>query len=126
MARVIVNTQNALFADMLKSTLEKGGDFIVYTVKKPDEVVSEFRHRAAEIILLEVTANSPWKLDERMKVRDALKKTDPDCKIVMLVDENIEKKIADDVTDAKVLGKIDQFIFSSVSATYLVALMNTL
>ena len=126
MARLVVNTQNALFADMLKRTLRKGGDFTVYVVDQPENVLAEVRRIAAEIVLLEVTANTPWKLEERMKLRDSIRKTDPDCKIVFLVDENIDPKIAEDVKNAKLLGLIDQFIFSSISASYLAALMETL
>ncbi|MGM9606361.1 MAG: hypothetical protein ACI3XJ_02540 [Oscillospiraceae bacterium] len=126
MARLIINTQNALFADMLKRTLRKGGDFTVYVVDQPENVLAEVRRIAAEIVLLEVTANTPWKLEERMKLRDSIRKTDPDCKIVFLVDENIDPKIAEDVKNAKLLGLIDQFIFSSISASYLAALMETL
>ena len=36
-----------------------------------------------------------------MKIRDELKKTNPDCKIVFVVDENTEKKLADRVRQAK-------------------------
>lgn len=126
MARLVVNTQNALSADMLRRTLRKCGDFTVYVVDQPGNMLAEVNRVAAEIVLLEVTANTPWKLEERMKLRDSIRKTAPDCKIVFLVDENIDPKIAEDVKNAKLLGLIDQFIFSSISATYLAALMETL
>ena len=42
------------------------------------------------------------------------------------MDEKIDTKIAEDVKEAKRMGLIDQFIFSSISASYLAALMETL
>ena len=50
----------------------------------------------------------------------------PDCKIVLVVDENSEKEVAKEVRKAKKAGRIDQFIYGSISANYLVALMDTL
>lgn len=126
MARMVVNTQNTLFADTLRRTLGKDGDFTVYTVDRPGDVLTEVNRVAAEIVLLEVTAYTPWKLSERMELRSSIRKVDPNCKIVFLVDEKIDTKIAEDVKEAKRMGLIDQFIFSSISASYLAALMETL
>ena len=50
----------------------------------------------------------------------------PDCKIVFVVDENSEPEVADRVRQAKKDGLIDQFIYGSISASYLVALVDTL
>ena len=61
-----------------------------------------------------------------LKIRDAIKEVNPDCKIVLVVDENSEKKVAEEVRRAKKAGRIDQFIYGSISASYLVALMDTL
>ena len=55
-----------------------------------------------------------------------MKRDTPDCKIVLVVDENSEKKLAEQVRQAKKDGLIDQFIYGSISANYLVALMDTL
>ena len=126
LARLVVNTQNTLFADTLRRTLGKDGDFTVYTVDRPGDVLAEVNRVAAEIVLLEVTAYTPWKLSERLELRGSIRKADPHCKIVFLVDEKIDAKIAEEVKEAKLMGLIDQFIFSSISASYLAALMETL
>ena len=63
---------------------------------------------------------------ERLELRSSIRKADPHCKIVFLVDEKIDAKIAEEVKEAKLMGLIDQFIFSSISASYLAALMETL
>ena len=61
-----------------------------------------------------------------LALRGSIRKADPHCKIVFLVDEKIDAKIAEEVKEAKLMGLIDQFIFSSISASYLAALMETL
>ena len=45
---------------------------------------------------------------------------------VLVVDENTERKLADKVRQAKKDGLIDNFIYGSVSATYLSAVIDTL
>ncbi|MBQ8348534.1 MAG: hypothetical protein IJY19_02670 [Ruminococcus sp.] len=75
---------------------------------------------------MEVNGYPPYVLKERLKIRDAIKEVNPDCKIVLVVDENSEKEVAKEVRKAKKAGRIDQFIYGSISANYLVALMDTL
>ena len=77
-------------------------------------------------LLLEVTGNSPWKLEERLKLRSLAVKQAPDCRIVFLVDEKADAETAFLVRQAKKDGLIDQFFYGSISASYLVALMDTL
>ena len=61
-----------------------------------------------------------------MRIRDALKNSNPDCKVVLVVDENTEKKLADRVRQAKKDGLIDNFIYGSVSSSYLSAVIDAL
>ena len=125
MPRVVVNTQNYMFADMIKRTLESG-DFSVSVVDKPEKLLPEFNRTAANIVLMEVTGYTPWKMEERMKLRNQIKQIDPDCKIVYLVDEKAEPAVAQKVRRAKTDGLIDQFIYTSISASYLLGVTETL
>ena len=77
-------------------------------------------------VLMEVTRYPPYGVEERLKIRNAVKNVHPDCKVVLVVDENSEKEAADRVRQAKKDGLIDQFIYGSTSPAYLVALMDTL
>ena len=61
-----------------------------------------------------------------MKIRDAVKVQHPECKIVLIVDENAEKEVAQKVKEAKKTGVIDQFIYGSISATYLADIVDSL
>ena len=61
-----------------------------------------------------------------MKIRNAVKAQCPECKIVLIVDENAEKEVAQKVKTAKKEGVIDQFIYGSISATYLADIVDSL
>ncbi len=127
MRRVVVDMQNVLFADAIATALRDfDSDFEVFKSESPDKTLDLCADTEANILIMEVTAYTPWKLEERMKIHDELKKTNPDCKIVFVVDENTEKKLADKVRRAKKDGLIDNFIYCSVSATYLSAVIDTL
>ena len=61
-----------------------------------------------------------------MKIRDAVKELNIGCKIVLIVDENAEKAVAGQVKQAKKDGLIDQFIYGSISASYLADIVDSL
>ena len=125
MPRIVINTQNFMFADMIKRTLE-GDDFSVTVVEKPEKLMQEFNRTAANIVLMEVTGYTSWKIEERIKLRNRIKQTDPECKIAFLVDEKAEPAVAQKVLRAKTDGLIDQFIYTSISASYLLGVIETI
>lgn len=123
----MINMQNALFCNAISETLRRSGnEFDTYTVERPDKVADDCKWLTPYALLMEVTGYTPWKLEERMKIRDAVKGKHPDCKIVLVVDENAEKDIAKQVKQAKKDGLIDQFIYGSISASYLADIMDSL
>ncbi len=127
MRRVVVDMQNALFADAIAAALRNfDSDFEVCQSESPAKTTDMCVFTKANILIMEVTAYTPWKIEERMKIRDEVKSYCPDCKIVLVVDENTEKKLADKVRRAKKDGLIDNFLYGSVSATYLSAVVDTL
>lgn len=127
MRRVVVDMQNVLFADAIATALRNfDSDFEVYQSESPNTTLDMCIDTQANVLIMEVTAYSPWKIDERLEIRNAVKKQNCDCKIVFVVDENTEKKLADKVRLAKKDGLIDNFVYGSVSATYLSAVIDTL
>ena len=128
MRRIIVNMKDYIFADAVAQSLQadKNSDFTVQRVTAPEEIEQYSRLCDPYAVLMEVTGYPPYVLEERLKIRDAVKKINPNCKIVIVVDENYEKEAARQVRQAKKDGRIDQFIYGSISANYLVALMDTL
>ncbi|MDD6042136.1 MAG: hypothetical protein PUB87_00095 [Eubacteriaceae bacterium] len=127
MRRIVVDMQNFLFADAIAQTLRSAdSDFDVRKSESPDKTVELCSICEPYALLMEVTGYTPWKLEERLKIRDELKQIHPHCKIVLIVDENAEKKLAALVLQAKKDGLIENFIYSSVSAAYLSAVIDTL
>ena len=127
MRRVIVDMQNALFADAIATALKSfDSDFEVYQSESPVKTTDLCAFTEANILIMEVTAYTPWKLEERMKIRDEVKAQSPNCKIVLVVDDNTEKKLADKVRQLKKDGLIESFIYGSVSSTYLSAVIDAL
>ena len=127
MRRIVINMQNTLFCNAIADTLRRSGNELEpYTVVMPDQVVNECKWIAPYALLMEVTGHTPWKLCERLKLRDAVKEKNPECKIVLVVDENAEKEVAKQVKQAKKDGLIDQFIYGSISATYLADIVDSL
>ena len=127
MRRVVVDMQNALFADAIATALQKfDSDFEVCQSESPDKTADLCVFTEANVLIMEVTAYTPWKLEERMKIRGEVKAQNPNCKIVLVVDENTEKKLADKVRQAKKDGLVDNFIYGSVSSTYLSAVIDAL
>ena len=127
MSRIAINMQNSLFCNAIADTLRQSdNDLEPYTIDSHDKVVDECRWIAPYALLMEVTGYTPWLLSERMKIRDAVKKMNPECKIVFIVDENAEKEVAKQVKQAKKDGLIDQFIYGSISAAYLADIVDSL
>lgn len=127
MRNVVVDMQNVLFADAISAALENfNSDFCVYQSEKPEKTIDVCSYAQANILIMEVTAYTPCKLEERMKIRDEIKVKNPNCKVVLVVDENTDRKLADRVRQAKKDGLIDNFIYGSVSATYLSAVIDAL
>ena len=79
--RIVGNMQNALFGNAIAETLRRSGNELEpYTVANPDKVLDECKWIAPYALLMEVTGYTPWKLEERLKIRDAVKFRDPECK----------------------------------------------
>jgi len=126
MRRIVINMQNSLFCDAIADTLRSSGNELdPYTVDLPDRVVDECKWVSPYALLMEVTGHTPWKMRERMKIRDEIKQLLPECKIVLIVDENAEKDVAELVKQAKKDNLIDQFIYGSISASYLADIVYT-
>lgn len=127
MRRVVIDMQNYLFADAIALALKNAdSDFDVSRSENPENTVDLCRVFVPYALLMEVTGFPPWRLEDRMRIRNQVKRQTPHCKIVLIVDENAEKPLAQRVLQTKKDGLIDNFIFSSVSAEYLTAVVDTL
>lgn len=127
MRRVLINMQNTLFCDAIAQTLRKAeGLFDVFIAETPAQICDKCSWLEPYALLLEVTGYQPWSLEERMKIRNCVRQKHPACKIVFIVDENVEKELSKQVKQAKKDGLIDQFIYGSISASYLSDIVDSL
>lgn len=122
-----MDMQNYLFADAVAQTLKNAdSDFDVHGAETPGKTVELCRLYEPYALLMEVTGYTPWKIEERMKLRGQIRRKDPDCKIAFLVDEKADPAVAQKVRRVKTDGLIDQFIYTSISASYLLGVMETI
>lgn len=126
MRRVVIDMQ-ALFAAAAEDALCKSGfGFDTVKSKSPEQTLSMCEAQPFDVLLMDVMSYPPRTLEERLLIRDELKRNDPNGKIVLMVDENTEKRAADRVRRAKKDGLIDDFIYNSTSPTYLAAVLDAL
>ena len=120
MKKIVVDMQNFLFADSIAAAFKNSNyDIDVVRAETPQDTVELCRVYKPFVLVMEVTAYTPWLFCERMKLRDQVKAACPDCKIALIVDSNSEKQAAKDIRDAKKSGIIDQFFYGSMTAEYL-------
>lgn len=125
--RIVVDMQSSLFADAIATALQDfDSNFSVYRSDSPEGTVDLCLDTQATVLIMEVTAYTPWKLEERLRIRQQVLGELPGCKVVLVVDEKVEKELADRVRLAKKDGLIDNFIYGSVSTTYLSAVVDAL
>ena len=129
MRRIVLDMQSELAAEAVtKALTDSNLDFLVYRASKPEETVSLCRACRANVLVMEVVRQGVWKLDERIKIRNEIRssETGQSCKILLLVDEKVDEMLAFDVRQAVKDQLVDNFIYASVSPTYLAGVIDTL
>lgn len=93
MKKIVVDMQNFLFADSIATAFKNSDyDIAVVRAESPRDTIELCRVFKPFVLLMEVTAYTPWLLCERMKLRDEAKTVCPDCKIALIVDSNTENR----------------------------------
>ena len=120
MRKIVVDMQNFLFADSVATAFRSSGyDIDVRRTESPKDTLELCQVYKPYVLIMEVTSYTPWKLDERLNLREQVKAVCPECKIALIVDSNTERQAAKDIRDAKKNGLIDQFFYGSMTAEYL-------
>ena len=112
---VVVDMRNRLFGDAISGSLQHfDSGFRVYqTEGTAAEDLCVDTH--ADVLVAEVTAYPPWRLEQRLDLCRRLRQGLPGCRVT-----------ADQVRRAKKDGLIDGFFYSSVSSDYLSAMIDAL
>lgn len=129
MRRIVLDMQSELFAEAItKALTDSNLGFMVYTSARPGETVALCLASQANVLLMEVNQQSPWSLDARKKILDQLKSSEGGrhCRTLLLVDEKADEILAADVRQAVKDQLVDNFVYTSVSPTYLAGVIDTL
>ena len=120
MRKIVIDMQNYLFADAVAAAFKSSDyDIEVIRAESPRDTVELCQVYKPFALVMEVTGYTPWRLSERLKLRDRVRELCPGCKIALIVDANTERQAAKDIRDAKKNGLIDQFFYGSMTAEYL-------
>ena len=116
MRRIVLDMKGGLLAEAVMQSLSGcDPDFLVYRSSKPEETLALCRSCRANVLV-----------SERLKLCNAVKQLGWVCKVLLLVDENADELLAADVRQAVKDQLVDNFIYASVSPTYLAGVIDTL
>ena len=75
MRKIVVDMQNFLFADSVATAFKKSDyEIDVVRTESPKDTVELCKLYKPFVLIMEVTGYTPWKLCERMKLRDEVKR----------------------------------------------------
>ena len=128
MREIVVSMQNTLLSEAVARSLAETGDFRVEQVLpgKTDDTFSLCRAVQADILLMEVSRLLAYTLENRLKLIECVRRAMPNCKFVLLCDENGDPELARRVKIARQDHKIDAFFYTSVTPGYLTAAVEAL
>ena len=123
MRRIVLDMKGGLLSEAVMQSLSGcDPDFLIYRSSKPEETLALCRTCRANVLVMEVIRQGIWKLSERLKICSAVKQLGWTCK----VDEDADKLLASEVRQAVKDQLVDNFIYASVSPTYLAGVIDTL
>ena len=111
MKRIKLEICNGLMAAAISRILEHTEGFSVIRGESS----------SADVLLMETAYDPGFTMGECLTKAKLLRCRSPECKVILLCDENSAPDIAREVTLAKKDGTIDNFFYSSVTAKYLLA-----
>ena len=127
MKRVLIQMQNYLFANAIEASFQKEcASFEVCIAANDKELFDINAWFLPSVLLLEVAQKSSYSLPERLEIVNRLRSTNCNFKVVCILDETKDKALVEEVKMAKKDKFIDEFVFSSISASYLTAIIDGL
>ena len=128
MKKIGISIQNGLLAEGIIRMLYENGEFLPFRITTPKNngVVTNCCLQEADILLAEVSYANGATIEGRLAEAKVLRAKRPECKIAFLCDENSAPDLAKEVAQAKKDGIIENFFYSSVGSSYLVAALTAL
>ena len=128
MRNIVVSMQNTLLSESIARSLAETGDFRVEQVPpgKTGDAFSLCQAVQADILLMEVSRLPAYTLENRLKLIECVRRAMPNCKFVLLCDENSDPELAHRVMIVRQDQLIDAFLYASVTPAYLTAALDAL
>ena len=127
MKRILLSIRNSLMAASITRTLEQAGSFLIVSSHQEGDSIAEACLRlSANIVIMEAAYDLGATMEDCLKEVTDLRRHCTECRVILLCDENSAPEIARQVTQAKKDGRIDDFVYSSVSETYLSAMLSAI
>ena len=127
MRRIVLDMKGGLLAEAVMHSLSGcDPDFLVYRSSKPEETLALCRTCRANVLVMEVIRQGLWKLSERLRLCSAVRRLGWACKVLLLVDESTDELLASEVRQTVKDQLADDFIYASVSPTYLAGVIDIL
>lgn len=124
MKRIALAIHNSLIALSIQYSLQKSNKFIVFNLNAEKSIAEECAQSCADILLMEASYGRGTTLEDCIHEAKNLRTLRPECRVILICDENSVPEIARQVAQVKKDGLIDEFIYSSVSESYLTAILS--
>ena len=126
MKKIVLDIQSNIHAHTMERMLmQELDDCQVVISESPDSTAEWCKTHRPDVLLMEVKMFSPWMFSERMAIRDKVKRSTENCRIVLFVDDESNKNLTEEVRQAKREGLIDAFLFDSVSENYFASVIDS-
>ena len=128
MKNIVISMQNTLLSEAIARAFSDTGEFRIEQILpgKTNDTLSLCCAMQAEILLMEVSRLPAYTLESRLKLIECVRRAMPNCKFVLLCDENGDPELARQVVCARQDRLIDAFLYASVTPAYLTAALDAL
>ena len=128
MKKVLVSIKNKLLSTAVIRVLKDCGEFLPYPMSSEVSTNNSGKSASmdADILLMEISYLPGATMESRLKEIKQFRKTMPACKIVIFCDDTASPELAHKVTQLKIDRLIDGFLYTSVTASYLMSTLVSL
>ena len=128
MKKVLVSIKNELLSTEVIRVLKDCGEFLPCPMTSEVSINTSGKPEAmdADILLMEISYLPGATMEGRLKEIKQFRKNEPECKIVVFCDDTASPELAHKVTQLKKDRLIDGFLYTSVTASYLMSMLASL
>ena len=125
---IVISVGNGLLCDAIAGALRRCGQFRCQSVppERSRDMTGVCRGCRCDVLLMEVSRLPGATLPERLCAGDAVRALVPGCRVALLCDEVADPELAQQVMQARQQGRIDGFLYASVTEAYLTAALEAL